>query len=79
MNYIRNENGIRLLGRKIRQLRNKAKISQAQLAFEANIPREQVGRIERGIINTGVSTLFEIAKALNVDVKTLFDFDDLRL
>jgi DNA-binding XRE family transcriptional regulator len=30
--------------------------------------------LESGRLNTSVSTCFEIAKALNVPVKTLFDF-----
>lgn len=72
--YIRDEKGIKLLGRKIKQLRLQQKISQSQLAFEAGITYIQVGRIERGQINTSVSNVFAIANALNVSPKDLFDF-----
>lgn len=74
MKYIRDEEGIKLLGKKIKKLRTTQKISQKQLAFEANITDGQVRRIEKGQINTGVSTVFAIARALNVSPKELFDF-----
>ena len=51
----------------------RTKVSQAQLAFEAGISREQLGRIESGKINTRVSNIFAIAKALNVELKDVFD------
>jgi transcriptional regulator with XRE-family HTH domain len=34
----------------------------------------QIGRIERGVINTSLSTVFVLAKTLQVDIRTLFDF-----
>ncbi|MCK4661868.1 MAG: helix-turn-helix transcriptional regulator [Bacteroidales bacterium] len=75
MKYIRDKIGIKLLGKKIRQLRKQQKISQSQLAFESGIPRNQVVSIELGKINTGVSTIFVISKALNIHPKELLDFD----
>lgn len=63
---------IRLLGKRIRELRKSQKISQVQLAFEASLPREQVSRIERGTINSRISTILAIARALQVHVKDLF-------
>ena len=55
-------------------MREEQKISQRQLAFEANIPETQVRRIEKGQINTGISTIAAITKALGVHPKELFDF-----
>lgn len=57
------------LGMKIRSLREEKGLSQFQLATEADIPKNQIGRIERAEINTTILTLSNIAKALNVDVK----------
>ncbi|MBC8767367.1 helix-turn-helix transcriptional regulator [Arenibacter sp. BSSL-BM3] len=54
---------------KIRSLREEKGLSQFQLATEADIPKNQIGRIERAEINTTILTLSNIAKALNVDVK----------
>lgn len=72
--YIRDEKAIKLLGKKVRELRKKQKISQSQLAYEANIPRMQVSRIERGEINTSISTVLAIARVLEIQVKELFNF-----
>lgn len=74
MNYIRDEKGIKQLGKKIKKLRLEQKVTQSQLAYEAGITREQLGRIENGKINTSVSNVFAIAKALNIDLKDVFDF-----
>ena len=74
MKYIRNDKAIKKLGKKIRLLRKEQNISQSQLSFESNIRINQIGRIERGEINTSISTIIAIAEALNVKVKDLFDF-----
>ncbi|NVN17489.1 helix-turn-helix domain-containing protein [Muricauda sp. HICW] len=46
-------------------------MSQHDLSIEADIPKNQIGRIERAEINTTVITLHKIASALNVDVASL--------
>lgn len=74
MKYIIDEKGIKSLGKHIKKLRLEQKASQAQIAFEAGISREQLGRIEAGKINTSVSNIFAIAKALDIPAKELFDF-----
>lgn len=74
MGYIRHDKGLVLLGRRIREIRRQQKISQDQLAFESGISKNQISRIERGEINTGISTLFILAEILNVPVKDFFDF-----
>jgi DNA-binding XRE family transcriptional regulator len=62
-------------GKKIREVRIKAQLSQEMLANDANIPINQVGRIERAEINTSINTIYKLAKALEIDVKDLFDFE----
>ena len=62
-------------GKKIREIRTKANLSQEMLANDANIPINQVGRIERAEINTSINTIYKLAKALEIDVKDLFDFE----
>ena len=62
-------------GEKIREIRIKNKLSQEMLANDANIPINQVGRIERAEINTSINTIFKLANALHVSVKDLFDFE----
>ena len=63
-----------LLGKRIKKLRKEKKISQAQLSFEADVQISQISRIERGLINTSVLSLNNIAKTLEVNLKELFDF-----
>lgn len=65
---------IKLFGIKVKEYRISQKITQAQLAFEAEMPREQIGRIERGQINTSLKNIEAIANALGLHPKDLLDF-----
>jgi len=47
-------------------------ISQQKLANQIGIEFSQVGRIERGVINTSISTVYEIAKGLGISPHELF-------
>lgn len=62
------------LGIHIRQLREKRNLSQQDLATDCNIPKIQIGRIERAEINTTIRTLVKIANALDVEPKELLNF-----
>lgn len=64
------------IGKRIKELRLKHNISQEQLAFETGLPRVQIGRIERGEINTTIGTLVIICRELYIQPKDLFDFED---
>ena len=77
MKYLRNEVGIKRFGKRVRQIRIAKNISQENLAYEAEIEYSQVSRIERGIINTSISQVFAIAKALNIEPWVLFKFDEV--
>ena len=63
-------------GKNLRKLRKTYRLSQEQLANDANIPINQIGRIERGEIGTSLNTLHRIATALNLPVKALFNFEE---
>ena len=63
-----------LLGQRIKELRNKKKYSQQQLAELINIDQRNLSNIECG--NTfPAKSLFSIAEALNISLPELFDFD----
>ena len=62
-------------GGKLRQLRLAKGFTQEQLANELGVEISQISRIERGVINTSVTTLYAISKALKIDVSELFVFD----
>ncbi|OIV42755.1 helix-turn-helix domain-containing protein [Flavobacterium johnsoniae] len=71
---ISEETFISNLGIHIRQLREKKGLSQQALADDCEITRNQIGRIERAEINTGIKTLIRISNALDIDLKELLDF-----
>jgi transcriptional regulator with XRE-family HTH domain len=64
---------IQKVGINVKLFRLSKNLSQETLSFDANIPKNQVGRIERGQINTSIGTLFKICTALNINIKDLFE------
>jgi transcriptional regulator with XRE-family HTH domain len=60
------------IGWNLRRLRVAKGLSQERLAFEAEIDRSYVGRVERGTENVTVATLEAFAKVLSVSVSELF-------
>jgi transcriptional regulator with XRE-family HTH domain len=62
-------------GDNLRQLRLAKGFTQEQLANELGVEISQISRIERGVINTSITTLYSISKVLNVDVSEFFVFD----
>ena len=69
-----NENFLKLIGAKVRSIRVEKKITMETMAFESGIEYRQIGRIERGEVNTTVMSLFRIAEVLNTDVHHFFLF-----
>ena len=66
---------LKALGKKIKGLRKAQKISQDQLAYESNMHRTHINRIENGKLDAGISKLRAIAKALNISFKELVDVE----
>jgi len=50
-------------GNQLRKIRNEKMLSQEMLANDANIPINQIGRIERAEIGTSLNTIYKIAKS----------------
>lgn len=73
-NVVMNEQTIQKLGLKIRVERQKKRISQEKLAELADLNRNFIGMIERGETNVTVKNLENIANALELDIKELFNF-----
>lgn len=70
----RNLKKLKILGTHIRQIRIEKKLTQEQLADLAGVSENTIVTLESGKLNTTVATCFDIAKALGVEVKDLFDF-----
>ena len=71
---ISEESFILNLGIHIRKLRDKKNMSQQDLANDCGMSKRQIGRIERGEINTTLGTIINIANALHIEPKDLLNF-----
>lgn len=71
-NY-RDEAGIKHFGKRLREIRKEKGISQEALMYATDLTLSQIGRIERGEINTSISFVYLFAKALNVEPKVFFE------
>lgn len=70
-----NEKFLILLGKRIRDLRKKKGMNQTELAvLMNNRDRQVVQRLEMGRTNCSIGLLRLTAKALDVDIRELFDF-----
>ncbi|MFN0215128.1 MAG: helix-turn-helix domain-containing protein [Saprospiraceae bacterium] len=75
MKYSIHKAGLKAFGKRLRELRKSKNLSQEELAWKADSELSQISRMERGIVNAGLSQIFKIAEALEVPAKELFDFE----
>lgn len=68
------EEGLKLLAENLKAVRAKMGYTQEDLAYESGLTLSQIARIETKRINPTVSTMFKIARTLDVPVSELFDF-----
>jgi transcriptional regulator with XRE-family HTH domain len=72
---IRNQDYINAFGTNLKKLRNSKKLSRETVAAYANIETMQVYRIETGKINTTISTILALSKALDIKPRKLLEFE----
>ena len=75
VNNTRNIEYLTAFGAHLRKLRKDRGWTIQRLALLSGIEYRQVSDIERAKINTTISTLYKLAKALDIPIKALFDFD----
>lgn len=63
-----------LLGKRIKELRKRAELSQDQLAEKVGIDGKYLSRIEVGKRNPSLDTLEGLADSLQVEMKELFEY-----
>ena len=63
-----------LLGKNITKFRKKKGLTSKELGFQIDMEKSNLIPIEKGRINATAITLLKIAKALDVEVRDLFDF-----
>ena len=62
-------------GTNLKKIRKERDISQALLAERTGLMREQISRIETGLVNPTLETTYKISVAFNMPLKELFDFE----
>ena len=62
-----------VVGKRIFTLRKQLKLTQATLASSAGMEESALQRIEAGRTNPTIKTLYKVSKALNIDIKDLFE------
>lgn len=63
----------KVFGKRVRDLRLLAGLSQEQLADAAGIHRTYLSSLERGQRNVGLDNIIALARALKVDAARLFE------
>jgi DNA-binding XRE family transcriptional regulator len=71
-----NLNEATAFGQRVRELRNLRKMTQVELALEADIDERTVRRIEKAQSIISLDLFFSIAKALQVSPKELLDIEN---
>jgi transcriptional regulator with XRE-family HTH domain len=75
VNNNRNNDFIKAFGKNLRIIRKSKNMSMEKVALLAGIEYSQIFDIEHGNINTTISTIHVIAKALEVKEADLFNFN----
>ncbi len=63
-----------LVGKRVKELRNKLGISQEELADIVELDRTYITSVECGKRNISIVNIEKLAKALNVSLSKFFDF-----
>ena len=61
-------------GAKLAYIRKSKKLSQMKLAELVDMNFNYIGQIERGEANVTIQTMSNLANALDIEMKELFDF-----
>ena len=71
MKIQRNESTLSALANNVRRLRKVVGLSQEELAFQCEIDRTYISKVERGVANPSLLILARIAEVLEVTIEEL--------
>ena len=71
MKILRNESTPTSLANNVKKHRKQAGLSQEELAFQCDIDRTYISKVERGVANPSLLILVKIAETLNVRIEDL--------
>ena len=66
---------VKAFGQHMRKLRIAKGFSQQDIAFATDLEISQISRIERGVINTSIWQVSQIAEAINIEPSKFFEFE----
>ena len=66
LKHRRNEKAITALAANIRRYRQERNLTIEELANLVDVDYSQIGRMERGVVNSNISIIFDIAEALQI-------------
>lgn len=72
---VKNPKGVKAFGIYLRQLRETRNLSQQELADLADLAKKTIQRIENGHAAATNDVMISIARALNISLKELVDFN----
>jgi len=73
MPQLRDSVAIKTLAYNVKKYRKEKNLSMEALAYRIGVEYSQISRIERGVINTSVSVIFAVAKALEIEPSQLLE------
>jgi len=65
----------RKFGEHVKQLREGLNLSLREVSANCELDHSNISKIERGLFNTQLSTIIELAKGLDIPAKKLLDFE----
>jgi len=75
MGYKKDTPNLVRFGARLKEIRLSKGYSQEGLADHSGISYSQLNNIEKGKLNTSLTTVFILSKTLQMHVKELFEFD----
>ncbi|MBB4804187.1 transcriptional regulator with XRE-family HTH domain [Flavobacterium nitrogenifigens] len=69
------QEGLELLAKRLKEIRAEKGLSQEEIAYRSEMTLSQIARIETVRINPTISTIFKIARTLDVPLNELFNFE----
>jgi transcriptional regulator with XRE-family HTH domain len=65
---------LKAFGQNVKKLRTSKNLTQQHLADILDVEISQISRIERGVVNTSIINVKNIAEGLKIEVADLFKF-----
>jgi len=73
-----NDTESKLVGAKIKFLRNKMNITIEELAYRTGIDYSYLAKMEKGKVNFTIKKLIQLSKIFDIELKELFNFDNMK-